>query len=253
MRKNLFSIILTFCVLAMLLPANVLANTDLPAIDESAISKLREKMIFEELSQDKQDLIIKKIKTGEMLDCNNPKKVNLIPEHFFTFKNGETEKKYTFPDGTYIKMSAIRVVEENRQQLLDVIGNEDKVNELFVNQLKGVEPLTSGIGSGYVRIWLQMDAYLSGGGFEAYMYLDSSPTGYSSEFLDIYAERAWCTPLMGYTTNYSKDIIKAQTGMGQPAHAYFSWTHIFEPLYIQQNYTLHAYIESELYYTDLAY
>lgn len=73
-------------------------------IDQKEIVKIKNLLEKEGVPQDKQEQLIHKLVNNEVWDSFNPSKLELIPKDFFKLSNAETEKKFVFPDGSFIKI-----------------------------------------------------------------------------------------------------------------------------------------------------
>ncbi|MCO1604685.1 hypothetical protein [Desulfosporosinus nitroreducens] len=165
MKKRSFLVPLLLCLVMLLsvipvygAPVNSITLTD------QEISNLKVKFNSEGVPKDKQVLLIQKIKNGELIDSMNSEKLKALPEDFFSLTNIDSEKKYVFPDGSYCKISAIDIIPENEQKLLDAIGDKKAVDKLINNNKKS-EQMVQASGSYTYTKWIQYDFNATGGGF----------------------------------------------------------------------------------------
>ena len=81
--------------------------------------------------KEKQSSLLQKINNGELIDSLNPAKKVLLPKDFNEMDQLNVEKIFFYPDGSYEKFTTVEVTPENREKLMDIIGNENEVNNML--------------------------------------------------------------------------------------------------------------------------
>lgn len=191
-------------------------------------------MNSENVPQEQQVQLLQKIQNGELIDAANPEKQSLIPKDYFKFTNGETQKKFVFPDGSFTKVSAIPITLKNKH--IEVIGDEAKVNALLKSNLQISFNKKSfricETGSGPMSLWIQRDTVYTGGGFQASFTL--VPNGLSY-FRNISSPNTWAIggtcPKDYYELAYDRQYEISSC----EAIAHFRWTYIFYGGLSQEN------------------
>lgn len=118
-KKGLISIIIVVLILAFSIPTFAQDND---TISQNMLKEISNILISEGVPKAQQKVLINKLIAGELWDCVNPDKQNLIPEDYFTFSVYETgEKKFVFPDGSFKKVAV--EVNSNGQYTPRIISN----------------------------------------------------------------------------------------------------------------------------------
>lgn len=125
-------------------------------LTDKEITQIRDNMTKDGVDQETQNLLINKMKKGEMLDCDNPEKIAAVPKDALTIRKGEMKKKYVFPDGSYIKSYMIPITPKNRDILLEAIGDQKKVDSLLAENkllftIQSVQTINMWVQDGTLR------------------------------------------------------------------------------------------------------
>ncbi|AHF08401.1 hypothetical protein [Desulfitobacterium metallireducens] len=213
--------------------------------------------------------LVDKINRGELPDSSNPEKIKAVAKEL-SISEQTPHKKYVFPDGSYLERTLtvnkkIAIVPENRSQLVEAIGNENDVDDLFAqvaekqtkNQtsgkfstqsLKTQSIINTDTASYYYDIWIQEDGNATGGGFTADFVI---VWGGADSISKVWNPRCWA---VGGTYTISTLAVDRPTEgiySGSPARAHLSWEYSILGLG-GSTYSTNLFVGNNTYYSTLS-
>ena len=150
------------------------------------------------------------------------------------------KKIYVFPDGSYRKTYMIPIIPQNRDMLLEAIGDEKKVDSLLAPKSSSFS-----IQSQTLDIWVQDGTLQTQGGFSVNFYLSDTN---QSVINYVYGASVWC--LVG-----SSDPTTWQLSIPAKKEIDFAYCHaklryVWLPLNGQYTCYTHFYISGGQYWTE---
>lgn len=273
MKKILTLLTVLYLVLGLSIPVSAAPssyNATLASLDQSTLTAvLSEKGI----PDDKIQVILEKSRRGELPDSINPAKRAKIPEGTLNVTLEDPVKKIVFPDGTYIEkkitiLNRIELSPENRQELINVVGSEEKADEIFAKakELQNQSKITKKKGrfsilsvtpgstynidnaTWYTNCWVQEDATFTGGGFGADFVVVWGGVDYINQ---IYNPIPWCVAGTYSNVTLTMDRQYEAQYTGDPAKATLAWDYFATGGAFASRYHTSLYVGNNTYWSGL--
>ncbi len=193
-------------------------------ISQSDELKLRKNMQKLKIDKKTQDKLVTKIRSGQMLDSENPEKLAMVPKEALTASMNDPVKRYTFPDGSVIE-SGIEIISKTEfDKDGNVLKEYSEKNSGEIGTLSDEDIISSKCGSGYCNYTLKV-YHDRGGVYAEYLAAVSIINGGADKISEVGDHSIHC--LYGSSTNENLTINRKTELEGiSPATATLTFTYV---------------------------
>lgn len=164
MKKLYFIGISLFLMLALISTLFVTSYADINYNVFSSQEQLAKYLKENRVPNDKQKILIEKVKNNTLWDCYNEDMISQVPKSFNEFdpQKGSQERYYRFEDGSFIKIEAtlqqevlIQNSQESRREIKAKIKSPAALEQALAisESIPSMQPFGTEHGTGYVRYY----------------------------------------------------------------------------------------------------